>query len=1562
MLKSGKTRLAIISLLVFSIITISAYAVFVAANTHTSTADLEPEWSTPGVTNPYTVTICNNDSSNDEIDEVRIYQNSLYTNFDADEKTGWYKSPFNPIKEYYQYTATSSSDYIDPNECTDFTFSATAPTQDPQKCLLEWKFETRDIDEIWKTIYDTTSIDNKAPETIKEYDLPFHTDGTYDWITTSTLVTLTATDLSLECGIGVDHIMWRNTLLDIPDDECVATCDFDGDQFGDEQWNNVSGDEVTFYKEEKSCHLIEFYAVDKLGNTEEINRQCVFVDDTPPVVRKNNGNDAIKDSSPGEFPETEGFFHWITPDMPITFSCIDQAPHPSDNEKLCYKVSYDYPEWDYITEDYCSTGLDDEGYCCVSATDESPFKFYFNEDEDSVHNLEYYCKDAVGNEGTEHLQYYKVDSTPPKITKTMIGEDHLGYRNGELNEDACPPKDENDECYVRDYGENGVEITAEDGGEICHVDNLECFAEVWWEYDNIENCGDVPKEDGWCRIYAAFFNELDRLPIIFEEDSDHKVIVNCEDALGNSVEDREIFLVDSTPPVTTKTYGDPHYECDPDFQTCGGRGIYDDHMYPYWITSETPITLSAEDEKVGVDKTYWRYEVVDDYWCTRPATGCIHYKGTIEMGFQAYVDEPFTLPEPSCHIIEYYSVDKLGNVELVENVESPYKRQCVFVDNTAPRGMKEIGEPMVGDIVGFSSSGTGSSSYNGVSAHLYAPLITDYPPANEGRIRIPLEGMTLDDLDTLSWEVTSGVGYAPHADVFLGNGETLTFEYAKVDPTQCDDSADYPVGDFNTFNDKGIVDNGAYAWETIPGPCGDASFDAQHKSLSDWKSSYGTEDIVAIEIEVDGWISESGAHISSVMLNGKEISLATYVTTETQIHLSCNDPEPHPVDRSTVHWRYSWWPDGFDGQAEYSGWSEEPGETTVSFSEDSWHDLEFYCTDALGNEGETDTEYFMVDTQPPKVSKEMLGPWEGDCPPEKEGDVCYIDGTTEIKVDVTDPIPHPVDDVTCEWGYNWNKEFHGWFEAAEIPFTVHFEEESEHILHVLCRDALGNEVRDIETFYVDKTPPGIWKEYRGPYFSDQFDTYWAEWISSDTSVVASVTDAGPHKSGIAEVKYRTEVVADEDCRYPLQQEVIQTDYACETAEGTVDWTIVDPADYDEFVFNIPKESCHLIEIMATDEVDKCNLHKQRVFVDNKPPTPVKKVSDPKTVWDGADSNFYNEELEDKSIWIKDYCRGDPLIENSCPAGENCIDCWKVTLDTPISMTCEDPDPHPVDHERICFNVELDGVDATDIYCDESQYDGDMENGYCCLDHTIQDFTFLEPSEHNLKFYCEDALGNVGPIDDEKFKVDGNEFEIELNKKWNLVSVPVVLLNDDPAEVFEGLECVDTIWAYDGEEWTVFSPDDAPDNLRIEPGYGYWIMAKEDCTLTIGGSLLAAGRTPPSRDLVPGWNLIGYYGMEGSGCPDGICTEYNGPAGNGDEAYCSLYSLVNTNAMIPTKRWSSVYGYWETASPQFDGYGMCDKMDPGAGYWIHMPTDLEEYYYAPSTGCPTAFWDLICGVV
>jgi len=90
--------------------------------------------------------------------------------------------------------------------------------------------------------------------------------------------------------------------------------------------------------------------------------------------------------------------------------------------------------------------------------------------------------------------------------------------------------------------------------------------------------------------------------------------------------------------------------------------------------------------------------------------------------------------------------------------------------------------------------------------------------------------------------------------------------------------------------------------------------------------------------------------------------------------------------------------------------------------------------------------------------------------------------------------------------------------------------------------------------------------------------------------------------------------------------------------------------------------------------------------------------------------------------------------------------------------------------------------------------------------------------------------NKGPIDDEKFKVEGEDFIIHLNMKDNLISVPFVLLNHDISEVIPDSmgDKIHSVWAYDGvsDEWYVYTPDgnDANDNLdKLVPGWGYWIV-------------------------------------------------------------------------------------------------------------------------------------------
>jgi hypothetical protein len=148
----------------------------------------------------------------------------------------------------------------------------------------------------------------------------------------------------------------------------------------------------------------------------------------------------------------------------------------------------------------------------------------------------------------------------------------------------------------------------------------------------------------------------------------------------------------------------------------------------------------------------------------------------------------------------------------------------------------------------------------------------------EDRVRIEADQLgidTLSDISTIEFDQDVESGYIGHVDVRVikddGTEDALVFEYAKVDPNDCDDSEDYPTGEVDTFGDKGIIDDNAYAWLSSgpAGPCGDASF--KHYSLADWKLGEegidGSSTVVAIEFEVDNWIEDSKDTIGNIVLN-----------------------------------------------------------------------------------------------------------------------------------------------------------------------------------------------------------------------------------------------------------------------------------------------------------------------------------------------------------------------------------------------------------------------------------------------------------------------------------------------------------------------------------------------------------------------------------------------------------------------------------------------------------------------------------------------------------------------
>ena len=160
-----------------------------------------------------------------------------------------------------------------------------------------------------------------------------------------------------------------------------------------------------------------------------------------------------------------------------------------------------------------------------------------------------------------------------------------------------------------------------------------------------------------------------------------------------------------------------------------------------------------------------------------------------------------------------------------------------------------------------------------------AGVCTPWPQETcEKRIFISAEDVgieTLDDFNSMSWDANVLGGYISHVDVILET-DALVFEYAKIDHSDCDDVADYPTGEVNTFDDKGIVDADAYAWLSsgVPGPCGLTEFDDNHNSLTEWKSTRGTEKVIGFEIEVDNWVSASNSNVKNILINGNPIEVS----------------------------------------------------------------------------------------------------------------------------------------------------------------------------------------------------------------------------------------------------------------------------------------------------------------------------------------------------------------------------------------------------------------------------------------------------------------------------------------------------------------------------------------------------------------------------------------------------------------------------------------------------------------------------------------------------------------
>lgn len=260
---------------------------------------------------------------------------------------------------------------------------------------------------------ETDYVDHTPPVTTKTYGTPLVetlTVGYPKWIKSTTLITLTATDGTSEYSSGVAQTKYRVTLLG-NDEACnnQELCQ-SPNTVGSGNWVNYSN---PFTIPQDSCHLIEYYSVDNVNKTEVTKKQCVFVDNTAPTSSKLVGEPKVPclDGTVKCGPQGAFSPFYVTNNTPIEFTCTDQLPHPVDKEKFCFKVSQEISLVGKYCEFYHGTLTEDQSYCCVPAETKFTFKFL----EESLHKIEWYCKDELENKEIVKIEYDNVDNTPPTI-------------------------------------------------------------------------------------------------------------------------------------------------------------------------------------------------------------------------------------------------------------------------------------------------------------------------------------------------------------------------------------------------------------------------------------------------------------------------------------------------------------------------------------------------------------------------------------------------------------------------------------------------------------------------------------------------------------------------------------------------------------------------------------------------------------------------------------------------------------------------------------------------------------------------------------------------------------------------------------------------------------------------------------------------------------------------------------------------------------------------------------------------------------------------------------------
>jgi hypothetical protein len=149
--------------------------------------------------------------------------------------------------------------------------------------------------------------------------------------------------------------------------------------------------------------------------------------------------------------------------------------------------------------------------------------------------------------------------------------------------------------------------------------------------------------------------------------------------------------------------------------------------------------------------------------------------------------------------------------------------------------------------------------------------------------------------------------------------------------------------------------------------------------------------------------------------------------------------------------------------------------------------------------------------------------------------------------------------------------------------------------------------------------------------------------------------------------------------------------------------------------------------------------------------------------------------------------------------------------------------------------------------------------------------------------------------------------IQLQKNWNLISLPISPKDDDIADLLAPIAGqYAAVHAYNGKEYESYYPDIASSSTlkKMVAGRGYWIYMKQVANLQIKGT-----KADKSLNLGIDWNLVGY---------------------NSTTPTPATQALASTNGKVVV-----IYSY-DVAS---NSYKVVDTFQPGQGYWIYASENV-----------------------